>query len=134
MLAARADFVESAPMKRFIFFAALALAGCAHHAAATGSSASSFTITNGPGPMGFESPHAKGTISVASPMILRYESVQSNSESRVHWTIDRSELDFLGQVLEFGGRSYGELYGASAIEIRSDGVFVNGERRGDLPR
>jgi hypothetical protein len=119
-------------MERFALLAVLSLAGCRHEAATTTSSTSLVELHNGSGAITFETPFAKGTIAIASPMVVRCESKLVNLEGTTRWTIDGKEFDFAGPQLKLGGKSYGALKGESAIEVRADGVFVNGEKRGEL--
>jgi hypothetical protein len=122
-------------MKLLPFLLAVATAGCSHDLSKhTTTSASFIELSNGAGGITFESPHAKGSINVSSPMPIRCESTVTGSVSTTRWTVDGREFDFTGTTLELGGKTYGTLKGDTQIEIRPDGVFVNGEKRGELPR
>jgi hypothetical protein len=121
-------------MVRTAALLALALAGCAHEAQGERFSVSSVQLSGGAGSITYASPAGKGTITVAPPIVVRMESVQVNSDSTQHWTIDGATLDFAGPELMLGGASYGSIRGEARIEIREGGVFVNGEKRGELAR
>ena len=121
-------------MKRFALMALLAIAGCHHAAGKTKVSVSFAEFPAGGGAITFETLNAKGTITVAPPMVVHYELKQVDFDTTKRWTIDGREFEFDGEGLQLGGKSYGALKGESSIEIRADGVFVNGEKRGELMR
>lgn len=121
-------------VKPFALLLGLALAACAHAPAETVRSISFVELSNGSGSITFQSPHAHGTVLVAPPLPVRCETRQVNFDVTTKWTVDGREFEFTGPELRLGGASYGALTGETAIEVRADGVFVNGEKRGELLR
>ena len=47
--------------------------------------------------------------------------------------IGEDALEYTGGTVKIGDRSFGKLDGPTLIEIKPEGVFVNGELRGPLP-
>ena len=47
--------------------------------------------------------------------------------------IGEDALEYTGGTVKIGDRSFGRLDGPTLIEIKPEGVFVNGELRGPLP-
>ena len=114
-----------------LLLACSVLAGCADRKGTTSASASFLELTNA-GEVNFRGPHGNGTLA-APGRELRSKTVQQGSDAVSRWTIDGHELEFLGEELLIGGKSFGSLAGESKIVIGKDGVFVNGERRGAFP-
>jgi hypothetical protein len=83
----------------------------------------------------FTSPHASGSIEIAPEVRVEYELDVLGGPASSQKTILRiaqGELHFDGSELRIGERAFGALDGQVAIRIGRDGVFVNGEKRGDL--
>lgn len=84
----------------------------------------------------FESVHARGRIEILPGVEIGYANTTvssgSESSSRTRLTLREQPFSFDGPELRIGERSYGKLAGEVQVRIGPDGVFVGGEKRGEL--
>ena len=84
----------------------------------------------------FDTGTFRGTIEIGSGLTIGYKSVtqtsSAGSTSRTILTIDGREIIIEQAQLRVGDRVIGPLSGEVKIEVRKDGVFVDGAKKSEL--
>ncbi len=76
---------------------------------------------------------AKVSITWDSDVHVERERVVDASGETDRWSVEGREFRFDGPELIVAGKSFAPLHGDVSIAFKADGVYVNGENRGQLP-